>query len=68
MTTYWVGLENEFHAPHGHGEDYREYVTVDDDSEEGARALQEAVIRIVCHLTNLKDGDRISIRRTQSLE
>lgn len=60
-TTFWVGLESD-HAPHGYGEDYREYVVVD-DGDDKERLLQAAVLRIAKQLTNLSAGDRIAIRR-----
>jgi hypothetical protein len=56
---YWVGLETDS-SPHGHGEDYREYVTANEDNK-GER-LQAAVLRIAAQLTNMDDGDRIAIR------
>lgn len=62
MATYWVGLENERTAPCGHGEDYREYVTVD-GGDDGALKLQLAVLRLAKTLTNLEDGDRIAVHK-----
>lgn len=58
--TFWVGLENAQDSPGGHGEDYREYVRVNDGEDE-ADKLQQAVIRWANVLTNLGDGDRIAI-------
>lgn len=62
MVTFWVGLENRDSAPHGHGEDCREYVTIQDGCDESV-ALQAAVLRLANTFTNMGDGDRISIHR-----
>lgn len=57
---YWVGLETAGN-PHGFGEDYREYVTVENGNDP-ALQLREAVARWNSILS-LDHGCRIAIRK-----
>lgn len=65
---YWIGLENAHSAPHGHGEDYREYVTrwkgMSDDALQ--HAISMALQRIAAQLTAPQDGDRIVVRKVKT--
>lgn len=60
-TIYWVGLESKS-SPNGHGEDYREYVTVENNDERG-KLLQAAIMRWAKVLTVMDDGDRIAVHK-----
>ena len=66
MKTFWVGLEGTAN-PHGHGEDYREYVVVEDD-EDPAEKLEAAFLRQAQGLTNLQDGDRVAVRLCKPMD
>ncbi|OBQ68921.1 hypothetical protein EFV37_29225 [Mesorhizobium loti] len=59
MRRYWVGLESKC-SPNGHGEDYREYVEVEDGEDEAGK-IHDAIVRLALDLTNMRDGDRIAV-------
>lgn len=60
MKRFWVGLEHEERRPNGFGEDYREYVEVEDHKDE-AEKIRGAVLRLAQDLTGIGDGDRIAV-------
>ena len=60
MQVFWVGLETKGN-PHGHGEDYREYVLVPDD-EDPSEKIHAAVMRWAKAVTRWDDGSCIAVR------
>jgi hypothetical protein len=57
---FWVGVEDA--NGESHGEDLREYVTVDPDAANSGLEIQRSILRIARQWTNPEPGACIRVR------